>query len=67
MFSSVPPVRMWSIFAAEFITAVGPLRSAPCTGEMPSLSGRPGAATVGRGAHHLAEVHVQVVGSMLMW
>ena len=38
-FSSVPPVRAWSIFAADLMTAVGPRRSAPCTGEMPSESG----------------------------
>ena len=41
MLSSVPPVRRWSIFAAERTTAVGPLRSAPCTGEIPSESGFP--------------------------
>ena len=39
--SSVPPVRRWSILAAERITAVGPWMSAPCTGEMPSDRGTP--------------------------
>ena len=34
-------MRTWSIFAAERTTAVGPRRSAPCTGEMPSESGSP--------------------------
>ena len=39
--SSVPPVRTWSILATDLSTAVGPLRSAPWTGEMPSESGVP--------------------------
>ena len=41
MFKSAPPVFKWSILAADLKTAVGPARSAPCTGEMPSDSGRP--------------------------
>ena len=36
MFSSVPPVLTWSILPATPKTAVGPRRSAPCTGLMPS-------------------------------
>ena len=38
-FSSVPPLRAWSIRAADWMTAVGPFRSAPCAGEMPSDTG----------------------------
>ena len=41
MLSSVPPVLTWSILPAERSTAVGPLRSAPWTGEMPSDRGWP--------------------------
>ena len=37
--SSVPPLRAWSMRAADLMTAVGPRRSAPCTGEMPSDTG----------------------------
>ena len=41
MFSSAPPVFKWSILAADLKTAVGPSRSAPWTGEMPSDTGSP--------------------------
>ena len=41
MLSSVPPDLIWSILASDWITAVGPLRSAPCAGEVPSDSGMP--------------------------
>ena len=39
MFKSVPPVRAWSIFAADLTTAVGPCESMPWLGEMPSETG----------------------------
>ena len=41
-------MRTWSIFAAERTTAVGPWRSAPCTGEMPSERGSPARRPSGR-------------------
>ena len=65
MFNSAPPVLSWSILAAERTTAVGPWRSAPWTGEMPSESGRPGLAAVGHGAGHRAEVDVAGRGQHL--
>ena len=40
-FRRVPPVARWSIFEAERTTPVGPLVSAPWTGEIPSERGWP--------------------------
>ncbi len=59
-------MRMWSILAADRATAVGPWRSAPCTGEMPSETG-----SVARRPSGVAPVTVpkytwQVVGSIWM-
>ena len=58
MLRSVPPVLTWSIFAAERKTAVGPRRSAPWTGEIPSERGLPRLPAVGRRPCDRPEVDV---------
>ena len=64
MLSNVPPVLRWSIFAADRSTAVGPRRSDPCTGEIPSDRGLPAFLPSGVAPVTDPKYTWQVVGSI---